>query len=80
VKSVITPAIPVRQSEIFPTVTVVKKGMTPSLTKIWQHPDVATTSIERFRRLANERHHLNLSKLDRSRLAHETADTLFVYR
>ncbi|KAJ5521065.1 acetoacetate-CoA ligase [Penicillium fimorum] len=32
----------------------------PPLTKLWQHPDIANTNIESFRRLANERHSLNL--------------------
>ncbi|KIW73685.1 acetoacetate-CoA ligase [Phialophora macrospora] len=30
------------------------------LVKLWEHPDIASTSIEAFRRLANEKHNLNL--------------------
>ncbi|KIW30526.1 acetoacetate-CoA ligase [Cladophialophora immunda] len=35
--------------------------MSAPLNKVWQHPDVAATAIEAFRRLANERHHLQLN-------------------
>ncbi|OQV09045.1 hypothetical protein CLAIMM_13227 [Cladophialophora immunda] len=34
--------------------------MSGQLVKLWEHPDIASTSIEAFRRLAQERHHLTL--------------------
>ncbi|KAH0839290.1 Acetoacetyl-CoA synthetase [Fonsecaea pedrosoi] len=35
--------------------------MSGQLVKVWQHPDPASTNIEAFRRLANERYQLNIA-------------------
>lgn len=36
--------------------------MPASLKKVWEHPDVASTNIESFRRLANAKYDENLRK------------------
>lgn len=38
--------------------------MPEATVRLWEHPDVASTNIDAFRRLANDRHQLNLCEPD----------------